>query len=433
MPRYREVLQVLAARRRLGMKLGLENMEALAAALGSPHRKLRFVHLAGTNGKGSTAAFLASLLRAGGQRVGLFTSPHLLSVRERIAVDGAPIPRPAFIEGITRVTAAATAQGLEPTFFETLTALALWHFEREQVDWVVWETGLGGRLDSTNIVTPAVSIITNIGSDHASFLGDSPAKIAIEKAGIIKPSVPVVTAETEAEPLSILRRIAREKNAPLHEITPAEVAALPPLRLSGPHQRRNAACAVAAHRLLAALGLPDLPEEKAAQALAQTTWPGRFEIVRGEPEPPFVVDGAHNPEGIAAALAAWRDAFGALPFRLVYGGMSDKDHAVAARLLLPQTRETILLRATGERAAEPATLLAHFPGARLAPSLPALWPELLSHPMPTLLLGSLTLVGEALRLAGLSTLPPEEQEAEADLNELLSPLPIQTVPLDPPR
>ncbi len=426
---YSEALKSLASRRRLGMKLGLENMEALASALGQPHRRLRFVHIAGTNGKGSTAAFLASLLRAAGQRVGLFTSPHLLSVRERIVVDGTPISRAAFAEGIAAVAQAAEAgaERIEPTFFETLTALALRHFERERTDWVVWETGLGGRLDSTNIVTPAVAIITNIGSDHAQFLGTTPAEIAAEKAGIIKAGRPLVTAEDRAEPLAVLRRIAAERKAPLHLIGDTE--GLPLLDLHGPHQRKNAASALAAFRLLGlglglGLGLP-LPEAEIAKALAETTWPGRFETILAEP--PLILDGGHNPEGIAAAVAAWREAFGPLPFRLVYGGMADKDHAAAARLLMPHAGEVLLVRAAGERAAEPETLLAHFPDATTFPSLAALWPRLIMDPAPTLLLGSLTLVGEALLLAGRHRFAPEEEESEAALNELLSP-PVISVP-----
>ncbi|HEY8965256.1 MAG TPA: folylpolyglutamate synthase/dihydrofolate synthase family protein [Candidatus Methylacidiphilales bacterium] len=414
---YAEALKSLASRRRLGMKLGLRNMEALAEALGSPHRRLRFVHLAGTNGKGSTAAFLTALLRAAGARVGLFTSPHLVSVRERIAVDGVPIGREAFAAGIARVGEAATARGIEPTFFEVLTALALRHFEDERVDWVVWETGLGGRLDSTNIVTPAVAIITNIGSDHAQFLGETPEQIAAEKAGIIKPGVPLVTAETAPGPLAVLRATAREKGAPLHEVGPLADG---PLGLAGPHQRKNAACALAAFRLA---GL-SLPEDRIAAALAGTRWPGRFEIVRRDP--PLVVDGAHNAEGIAAALAAWREAFGPLPFRLVYGSMADKDHAAAARLLLGSglVRDVLLVRAQGERAAEPERLREFFPGGEIAPPLATFWPRLAAEAVPTLLLGSLTLVGEALRIAGRSGLPAGEEEAEAMLNELLSPVPV---------
>ncbi len=188
---YPDALSYLGQARRFGMKLGLEPMRELARALGNPQESLRFIHLAGTNGKGSTAAFCESCLRAAGFRVGLYTSPHLVSVRERIQIDREPISEADFAEGMDVVRRAVTEQkDHEATFFELMTALALWYFAREKVDWVVWETGLGGRLDATNIVQPEVCIITNIGLDHQQYLGESLREIAAEKAGIIKPGVP---------------------------------------------------------------------------------------------------------------------------------------------------------------------------------------------------------------------------------------------------
>ena len=192
---YHDALSYLGQTRRFGMKLGLDSMFELARALGDPQKRLRFIHLAGTNGKGSTAAFCESCLRAAGYRVGLYTSPHLVGVRERIQIDRRPISEADFAEGVSVVRGAMDGQkDHEATFFELMTALALWYFEREKVDWVVWETGLGGRLDATNIVQPEVCIITNIGLDHQQYLGDSLRNIAAEKSGIIKYQAPVVSA-----------------------------------------------------------------------------------------------------------------------------------------------------------------------------------------------------------------------------------------------
>ena len=208
---YPDALSYLGQTRRFGMKLGLDPMRELASALGNPHDRLRFIHIAGTNGKGSTAAFCESCLRAAGSRVGLYTSPHLVSVRERIQINRELISEADFGEGMEVVPRNGRKQGRARPYFELMTALALWYFERENVDWVVWETGLGGRLDATNIVTPEVCIITNIGLDHQQYLGQTLAEIAREKAGIIKPGVPVVSALEEGEALNVIRARAQSR------------------------------------------------------------------------------------------------------------------------------------------------------------------------------------------------------------------------------
>jgi dihydrofolate synthase/folylpolyglutamate synthase len=298
---YLDAIHHLGSVRRFGMKLGLEPMQALAARLGHPQDGLRFIHLAGSNGKGSTAAFCESCLRAAGNRVGLYTSPHLVSIRERIQIDRQPIPEADFGEGMAAVVAAAEG---EPTFFELMTALALWYFAREKVDWVVWETGLGGRLDATNIVRPAVSVITTIALEHTQYLGTRLEEIAREKGGIIKPGVPVVTG-VEAGPASaVIVEASKRLDAPLHEVAreiPAQNLGLHQgrqfarldghdyeLGLIGAHQIANAACALAALRQL-----PKPPSAEAiARGLASATWAGRFQIVSESPL--TVLDGAHN-------------------------------------------------------------------------------------------------------------------------------------------
>ena len=264
---YIDALAYLGQTRRFGMKLGLDPMRELARALGNPQDKLRFIHIAGTNGKGSTAAFCESCLRAAGFRVGLYTSPHLVSVRERIQIDRVPISEADFAEGMTLLREILDGQqDHEATFFELMTALALWYFAHEKVGWVVWETGLGGRLDATNIVRPEVCIITNIGLDHQQYLGDSLADIAREKAGIIKAQVPVITAVERGEAANIIfDEIERKHCLSSHIKYTSEVAdrgirngkqtALIgrnefTLGLMGSHQVENAACAVGAMEAL---------------------------------------------------------------------------------------------------------------------------------------------------------------------------------------
>jgi dihydrofolate synthase / folylpolyglutamate synthase len=260
---YPDALNYLGQARRFGMKLGLDPMRELARALGNPQDGLRFIHIAGTNGKGSTAAFCESCLRASGFRVGLYTSPHLVSVRERIQIDRQLISEDDFALGMETVRLAI--EGMEDpatTYFEITTALALWYFAREKVDWVVWETGLGGRLDATNIVTPEVCIITNIGLDHQQYLGSSLQEIAQEKAGIIKFGIPVVSAVEKGEAADVIRQRAKSEHAMLtlvHCKTEIKNLGLRDgkqmagiggqelaLGLVGPHQIFNAACAVEA-------------------------------------------------------------------------------------------------------------------------------------------------------------------------------------------
>ncbi len=411
---YPEALVYLGATRRFGMKLGLDPMRAAAAALGHPENSLRFIHLAGTNGKGSTAAFCESCLRAAGFRVGLYTSPHLVSVRERIQIGRVPISEAAFAEGISAVRDAVSGLSNPPTtFFELMTALALRHFAQERVDWVVWETGLGGRLDATNIVTPEVCIITNIGLEHQQYLGPTLAEIAAEKAGIVKPGVPVVSAVEPGPAAEVIAKIAREKNAPLAwvrseanaswregrqraEIDGREYV----LGLIGAHQAENAACAVAALRRLPGEGI--VPAEAIARGLESTAWAGRFEIVSESPL--IVLDGAHNPAGMRKLVETWtsflasRGLAAASGAHLIFASVSDRDVTEIAALLRPLARQVSLVPLASDRSADPAALAAHFAGlpCGLYDSVGQFWNELKSAPagVPVLITGSLFLVGE---------------------------------------
>jgi len=404
---YPDAIAQLGAARRFGMKLGLDPMLGLAARLGHPEERLRFVHLAGSNGKGSTAAFCESCLRAAGGRVGLYTSPHLVSIRERIQVDREPISEAAFAEGMTAVRAATEG---EPTFFELMTALALWYFAREKVGWVVWETGLGGRLDATNIVRPAVSILTTISFEHTQYLGTRLEEIAREKAGILKPGVAAVSGVEEGVAREVIAAESRRLGAPLHEVdadVPVEDLGLHDgrqwarlagrayeLGLIGGHQVRNAACAVAALRLL-----PDPPGEEAiVRGLASVSWPGRFQIVAESP--PVVLDGAHNLGAMRTLLATWRDflasrGLAGRPAHLLFGAVTEKDVAGMAGLLLPHVGRVSLVRLGSDRSADPTELVRHFPGIphEVLDSLGAFRPD---PERPVLVTGSLFLVGEML-------------------------------------
>ncbi|HEU5397479.1 MAG TPA: Mur ligase family protein, partial [Verrucomicrobiae bacterium] len=243
---YPEAIQFLYGLRLFGAKFGLENTLKLAALAGNPHERLRFIHVAGTNGKGSTCAMLESIYRAAGLRVGLFTSPHLVSFRERIQVDRQLIPEPDVVRLIAQLQPRLKefAPDHHPTFFEVVTVMALNYFAEQQCDLVIWETGLGGRMDATNIVTPLASVITNIALDHQQWLGETLEKIAFEKAGIIKPGVPVITAVNAPETLAVIERVAREKRAPLIKAgEPTRELSSLELPLPGEHQRQNAAVA----------------------------------------------------------------------------------------------------------------------------------------------------------------------------------------------
>ena len=357
---YAEAIQFLYGLQFFGMALGLENTRKLAALAGHPERTLRFIHVAGTNGKGSTCAMLESIYRAAGLRVGLFTSPHLVAFGERIQVDRQLIP-----EGeVARLTAELQgllsnfSGGAHPTFFEVVTLMALRYFSEQNCDLVIWETGLGGRLDATNIVMPLAAVITNIQLDHQQWLGDSLAQIAMEKAGIIKPGIPVVTAEDGLEALPVIAAAARAKGAPLTVVKP-EDGHQPPLDsirlpLLGDHQRLNAALALATVRVLA----PTLPVSEEAQraGLERVHWPGRLQIISRSAKQTLVLDGAHNPDGAKTLREALRQTFPGTTPTLVLGLLRDKDCAQICRILAPLAPKLLLAPVDSPRAASPEEL-----------------------------------------------------------------------------
>ncbi|MFQ5620600.1 MAG: bifunctional folylpolyglutamate synthase/dihydrofolate synthase [Candidatus Nanoarchaeia archaeon] len=301
-------LQEIYSLSRFEINPGLESTETLLAALGNPHSKFKSVHIAGTNGKGSTAACIESVLRLS-KKTGLYTSPHLHKFNERVRVNGVPVSDEVMEGLIDEIMAVAKSNDIKPTFFEFTTALAFLHFARSGVDIAIVETGMGGRLDSTNVITPLVSVITNIGLDHTTWLGSSKSKVAREKAGIIKEGVPVVSGSRTKEVLDIIEKVAKEKNAPIHYTRTLQVMPISEslekqifriegveytLPLLGRHQIDNARCAILTCRILG------INEEEIKEGLDKVEWEGRMQIIKEDPL--IIVDGAHNKEGMDALL-----------------------------------------------------------------------------------------------------------------------------------
>jgi dihydrofolate synthase/folylpolyglutamate synthase len=316
--------------------LKLERMRALLARLGDPHDRVRLVHVTGTKGKGSTCAMLASVLRAAGYRVGLFTSPHLEHVEERVQVDGVPISRAelaarmAEVAPVVRELEAGGAPGI--TFFEIGTALGFLHFCYRRCDIAVIEVGLGGRFDSTNVCNPLVSVITNVGLDHTAQLGNTLEAIAYQKAGIIKPRVPVVSGVTQDGPREVIRKVAAEMNAPLWE---SEAFSRDAKRsvpgLLGAHQRVNAAVAVATVERLRDAGMP-ISDAAVVKGLADVDWPARIEVVSRNPV--VILDTAHNVPSAEALVNTLRESFpDCRTKRVIFAVSSDKHFAEMLRIL----------------------------------------------------------------------------------------------------
>ncbi|HTU19739.1 MAG TPA: folylpolyglutamate synthase/dihydrofolate synthase family protein [Gemmataceae bacterium] len=364
--------------------LKLDHMRSLLARLGNPHERLRIIHVAGSKGKGSTAAMLAAILRQAGYRTGLFTSPHLCRVEERFQVDGQPISTAeltTLLDEIRRcIQAEDRSRGIPYTFFEVATAVGFLHFVRRRVEAAVVEVGLGGRLDSTNVCRPLLSIITSISFDHTNILGDRLAAIAAEKAGIIKSGRPIVSGATVPEARAVIERVCREHRAPLRQVgvdfrydyTPGRVTAAqsqrsrvsvgterrrwPELELSllGKHQAANAAVAIACIEELQAEGW-HLPDAAVAAGLAEVSWPARLELIGRRPL--IVLDCAHN---VASALALVQTLQASLPPArrlLVFAGSSDKDLAGMFRVLSPHFAHVFLTRySNGTRSVPPERL-----------------------------------------------------------------------------
>ncbi len=367
---YPECLEYMYSLRRFGIILGLDTISAILKALGNPQEAFPCIHVAGSNGKGSVASALSTILTLTGRRVGLYTSPHLVRFNERICIDGRHVSDEAVIEAHEAVRKAASG-GREPTFFEYTTAMAFYHFAREKVDWAVIETGMGGRMDATNRVQPALSVITNVSLEHQAYLGNTIAKIAYEKAGIIKPGIPLVTGVRQTSALRVLSRTAEEKKAPLFHLGSdfrvqrhrdgsftyfGMEATLPGMKtgLLGPHQVENAALTLAACELLNRQGL-GIPEATLRKGLAENLWPGRLEIVSRDPL--VILDGAHNRAATRKLAQFLSKRFPDKNVLLVLGILDDKPYRIMLKALLPNCRKLILTRASIDRALPTQTLL----------------------------------------------------------------------------
>ncbi len=348
---YPEAIQFLYGLRLFGVKFGLDNTFKLAALAGNPQNRLRFIHVAGTNGKGSACAMLESIYRAAGLRVGLFTSPHLVSFRERIQVNRQLIPENEVIrlvEGLLPLLKQFPTDH-HPTFFEVVTVMALKYFAEQECELVIWETGLGGRLDATNIVTPLASVITNIAFDHEQWLGDTLGQIAAEKAGIIKSGVPIITATDEPEALAVIERTAREKKAPLRQIPKAEGRGQKAEPLLGEHQKINAALALVTVEVLQKQ-IP-VPAEKIRAGLAKVDWPGRLQLIQKPHGQRILLDGAHNVAGVKALRQTLEKHFGDAKFTLVLGVLRDKDWRHICGTLAPPAARVLTVPVASERTA----------------------------------------------------------------------------------
>ena len=356
----------------------LDRMRTLLDLLENPQERLRCIHVAGTKGKGSVCAFVDGILRAAGYRVGLYTQPGLVDTRERVMIDRKMIPRDKFARQVERLRpclerAAREIQG-EVTYFEAMTALAFDYFASEEVDFVVLEVGLGGRLDATNVVTPMVSVITSIGFEHTNILGHTLEKIALEKAGIVKEGRPVVTAPQREEALLAIRSVCAERGARLvevggevrydirsrasarHVFDVAGPGGLHPgleIESMGEHQVINAAVAVAAADLLRDLGT-SVPEEAIRRGLKGTTWPGRMQVVGRNPA--VVLDGAHTIESARGLVRALREGFRYERLILVFGIATDKDISGVWRVLEREADAAYLTKSDQPKAAEPRAI-----------------------------------------------------------------------------
>lgn len=426
---YEEALAWLYGRQALGIKLGLEKVERLLAALGDPHKAFKSIHIGGTNGKGSVSRMLAETLRRSGYKTGLTTSPHLVSFTERVEIDGAPISNHDVARGLARIrdaVAALDAEHQPPTFFECVTALAFLHFRDAGVQWAVVEVGMGGRLDATNVLRPELTVITNVDLDHQAHLGPTVADIAWEKAGIMKPGVPLVTGAS-GQALFVLKARSHDLRVPMsilgedYTLVPEQedLIVLRPngeahyrVGLAGAHQQRNAALVVAACGALRWKGTP-VPEAALREALAHTRHAGRLESLRwpagqsGSTGLEVLVDGAHNPAA-AHALRFHLGRMGWSGFHLITGFCADKEWEECVDQWAPLAEQVWCVPVRNPRSLDPQRVAEHvspsgIPAAVQPDVAAALQAARTAGATRVLVAGSLFLAGEArARILGLS-------------------------------
>lgn len=378
---YENAIEYLYNLKIYGMSLGLERIEYLLEALDSPHKELKAIHVAGTNGKGSVCAMISSILDSAGYKVGLFTSPHLISFEERIMIGGKKIPKDKVCSQVQRIKTvaedmASSGKFEHPTYFEVVTAMGFSHFKEENVDYAVLEVGLGGRLDATNVITPLVSVITTVALDHMHVLGNSLSEVAREKAGIIKPDVPVITGIADEDILKIITEICKQKDCELytskeHVVCTLKEASLDSqvfdlelkgfdaryddlrIPLLGRHQLQNSQIAALAVSVLKK-GSVHIPEKSIYEGFENTRWPGRLEIA--SKNPPIILDCAHNPAGARALKASIKGLFTGKRLTMIIGIMRDKDIPGIIKELAPLADNIIITKPDIDRVALPKTL-----------------------------------------------------------------------------
>lgn len=376
---YSETIHYLFGLQRMGIKLGLENITRVLGAIGDPQSRLIAAHVGGSNGKGSTAAHLEAILIRAGLRVGLYTSPHFVRFSERIRIDRETIAESDVVDWTRRILEAMPELAIDGeegshlpiTFFEFTTAIALGYFAQKGVDLAILEVGMGGRLDATNVCLPRVTVITSVSLEHQEYLGRTLAQIAREKAGIIKPGVPVVSGVIHPVAQKVIQETCRERGAPLFRLGREILARGTPddflyqgLRVSyrglrtcmrGNHQVRNAAMALAAVELLREQGLA-VDEKAIRQGLQEVQWPGRQQYLPGPPQ--VLLDGAHNPEAMRSLCASLRREYRYSRLRVLMGVMRDKDYRRMLRMMAPLAYELVLCRPEMDRAEDPWVLQA---------------------------------------------------------------------------
>lgn len=422
---YKDAQDFLYGLQAFGIKLGLRNITRLLHEIDDPHRRFPAIHIAGTNGKGSVAALVESVLRTAGYRTGLFTSPHLIDFTERIRVNGRPIPRGKVSAGVALLK--PSIQRYRCTFFEAATALAFHHFCEEQVDVAVVEVGMGGRLDATNVISPLCTIITDIDNDHTDYLGDRLRNIAQEKAAVIKENGLVITSVTDPEIMEVLNATCHRKGATLYttaehcslkvrEVTPggslldarAHFRSYPDLQLPlvGRHQLRNLGAALLALDVLRENGFA-ASELTIKEGVARTAWPGRLQILQERPL--FILDGAHNPGGIRALKGALQELFTYDNLILIFGVMANKNYSEMVETIVPLARRVVVTKPMMDRALDCEVLAEEVrritPCLETAPSVAKAVRRALELAGPkdgVCAAGSLFLVGEILKMRARS-------------------------------
>lgn len=336
---YGKALGYLNSRESFGIRLGLASIRGLLKRLGNPHKSLRFIHVAGTNGKGSCCAMISSILQQQGYKVGMYTSPHLTEFEERIKVNSRNISKKDTARLLTRIKRSVTTH----TYFEIVTALAFLYFREKNVDFVVAEVGMGGRLDATNVITPLVSVITNISLEHKEHLGKTIKKIAYEKAGIIKKGIPVVTA-AENSALNVIKEICRKRGSALHIV---KINRKIQTNLKGSFQLANASTSLKAIQVLKKQGI-DISDKAIEKGLRKVLWPGRMQFIKSN----ILLDCAHNPAAIKVLVREIKK----LEYRsliLLMGILKDKDIKEMIGEIAPMSSDIIIAEPKTERAADP--------------------------------------------------------------------------------